>query len=113
MDCVFCKIARGELPAKKLYESELVIVIEDINKVAPVHALVIPKAHYASYIELPATETDLVVELHRAIQEVARVTGVADKGFRVLTNIGRSAGQSVFHLHFHVIGGRDLDVKLG
>ena len=113
MDCIFCKIVKGEIPSKKVYESELVVAFEDINKVAPVHILVIPKAHYDSLMELPVSETNLMVELFHAIQEVARITGVADTGFRVLTNKGRSAGQSVFHQHFHVIGGRDLDIKLG
>ncbi len=113
MDCVFCKIVRGELPAKKLYESERIIAFEDINKVAPVHALVIPKAHYDSFIALPDTESELIVELHRAIQEVARLIGVADTGFRLVTNNGKTAGQSVFHLHFHVIGGRTLELKMG
>ena len=113
MDCVFCKIIHGELPSKKIYESQYVIAFEDINKVAPVHVLIIPKTHYDSLMELPSTDTALIVELNHAIQEVARVTGIANTGFRVVTNKGKTAGQSVFHLHYHVIGGRDLDIKLG
>lgn len=113
MDCVFCKIINGELPAQKVYESAHFIAIEDINKVAPVHVLIIPKTHFESIMELPETEPEIILDLHKAIQSIAKTTGIAESGFRLISNKGRSAGQSVFHLHFHLIGGRELDVKLG
>lgn len=96
-----------------MYESDQVIAFEDINKVAPVHVLVAPKVHLESIIELKADDVSLLSELHKAILAVAQKSGVDQSGFRVVTNRGKSAGQSVFHLHYHVIGGRNLEVTLG
>lgn len=112
MSCVFCKIIAGELPSKTVYESKDVVAFEDISKMAPIHVLVVPKRHMESITDLDSTDTELLAEIHKAVLEVARATGVAETGFRVVTNKGKAAGQSVFHLHFHVLGGRELNVTL-
>lgn len=113
MDCVFCKIAAGELPAKKVFESDQVVAFEDLHKVAPVHVLVIPKVHKDSLLAVAADDAPLLCGLQEAIQTVAHLTGVDKTGFRVITNAGAAAGQTVFHLHFHIIGGRELALTLG
>ncbi|MCI0182941.1 MAG: histidine triad nucleotide-binding protein [Acidibacillus sp.] len=112
MDCIFCRIINGELPSKKIYESEHVLAFEDIQKAAPIHVLIVPKLHVESILELPEDRPELLVELHKAIKEVATLTGVAQEGFRLVSNKGKAAGQTVFHLHFHILGGRDLELTL-
>ncbi len=108
-DNVFAKILRGELPANKVYEDDFVLAFDDINPKTPVHVLVVPKEAYVDYedfIENAAPET--VIGFFQAVQEVARVTGVAESGYRLVTNNGASAGQIVFHFHVHLYGGRPL-----
>ncbi len=108
-DNVFAKILRGELPANKVYEDDFVLAFDDINPKTPVHVLVVPKGAYVDYqdfIENAAPET--VVGFFRAVQQVARLTGVAETGFRLVANNGASAGQIVFHFHVHLYGGRPL-----
>ena len=107
-DCLFCRIVRREVPAKVLFESERVLAFEDIRPQAPVHALVVPKAHFASLDEAPDGSEALLGEVLFAAREVARTKGVAGSGYRVVLNTGRDSGQEVFHIHFHVIGGRRL-----
>ena len=106
-DCLFCKIAAKELDSKIVHESDGVIAFEDINPAAPTHVLVIPKEHIASAQELSAGHSALLGEIFDAISSIAEDRGVAE-GYRVVTNVGRDAGQSVFHLHFHLIGGREM-----
>ena len=113
MDCIFCKIATHEIPAMVVYEDDHVIAFEDIQKVAPIHTLVVPKMHLTSIIELPYDNTALLTSIQKAILHITKTTGVDQSGFRVITNYGTSAGQTVFHLHYHIIGGRDLQVSLG
>jgi histidine triad (HIT) family protein len=103
--CLFCKIVRKEIPAKILFEDEETVAFHDIAGKAPVHVLVIPKAHHASILEVP---TSLGAALFGSIQRVARESGVAESGFRTVANTGQDGGQSVGHLHFHVLGGRPL-----
>ncbi len=108
-DNVFAKILRGELPANKVYEDDFVLAFDDINPKTPVHVLVVPKEAYVDYedfIENAAPET--VIGFFQAVHEVARVTGVAESGYRLVTNNGASAGQIVFHFHIHLYGGRPL-----
>ncbi|MGE5672953.1 MAG: histidine triad nucleotide-binding protein [Mycobacterium leprae] len=107
-DCIFCKIADGEIPASKVYEDDLVMAFKDINPVAPVHVLVIPKRHLESMNDLHAEDTPLLGALIAAAQRVAREQGVAESGYRLVTNIGKDSGQVVKHLHFHVMGGKTL-----
>jgi histidine triad (HIT) family protein len=106
--CLFCNIVAGAIPAKPVYEDSRTLAFTDINPQAPVHLLVIPKQHIPSAHELDATDNELVGHIFQVIAKLAKDTGIAEDGYRVVTNNGPAAGQSVFHLHFHLIGGRDL-----
>lgn len=107
MDCLFCKIASGEIPSKKLFEDERIFAFYDINPEAPVHFLVIPKVHIGSVDEINAENSDIIAHIFETIAKLAVQLGLKN-GYRVVTNVGRDAGQSVEHLHFHVLGGRGL-----
>lgn len=104
---VFTKIINGELPSTKHFENEHLIVIEDINKLAPVHLLIIPKKAYKGLQDVPQNELGILVEIGKAAQVMADRFDLED-GYRLLTNNGEEAGQTVFHLHFHLLGGRRL-----
>jgi histidine triad (HIT) family protein len=106
-DCLFCKVVSGEVPADVVHRGETVVAFRDINPQAPTHVLVIPAEHIASLEMLGDHHAALLASIVSAINEVARNEGVAG-GFRVVTNIGPAAGQSVDHLHFHVLGGRPM-----
>jgi histidine triad (HIT) family protein len=106
--CIFCRIASGEIPAKKVLETDEVVAFHDLAPQAPVHVLVIPKRHLGSLRDAAADAVPLLGRLQLAACEVARECGIAESGFRVVTNTGADAGQSVFHLHLHVLGGRHL-----
>jgi len=108
VSCIFCKIVAGEIPAKTVYQDELVVVIEDINPAAPLHLLLIPRKHIANLLDLTESDDALIGHLHRVSAQIARERGVAEDGFRVVTNTNSAAGQSVFHIHFHLLAGRDL-----
>lgn len=107
MNTVFGKIIKGDLPADKVFESETIIVIKDISPKAPVHLLIIPKKAYPSLQEVPHEDLSIITEIVEVAQNLAKKFDVADN-YRLLTNIGTKAGQSVFHLHFHLIGGKPL-----
>ncbi len=107
-DCLFCRIAGGEIPADIVAEGDGWLAFRDIQPQAPFHVLVIPRAHVSSVAELSAADAELAAELLLAAAEVARGEGVAETGYRIVTNVGERAGQSVFHLHFHVLGGRHM-----
>lgn len=107
VDCLFCKIVAGEIPSEPVIETDGVVAFRDINPAAPTHVLVIPKQHVASVHELTTEHGSILGEMVDVIGRVAEAEGVAD-GYRVVTNVGAKAGQSVFHLHWHVIGGRPL-----
>jgi histidine triad (HIT) family protein len=108
-DCIFCKIAAGEIPAKKLYEDEQAIAIADINPQAPVHALIIPKQHIASLAEIGSSEQEkkLVGHLHGIASQLARQQSLS-RGYRIVINTGPEGGQTVGHLHLHLLGGRQM-----
>jgi histidine triad (HIT) family protein len=108
-DTIFGKIIRREIPAQIVYETERVLAFRDINPVAPVHVLVIPKRRIESVAAAVATDAELLGELMLAAAEVARQEGLEQGGYRVVTNIGADAGQTVFHVHLHVIGGRPME----
>ena len=108
MDCLFCKMASGAIPVKKVYEDELVFAIEDIAPVAPMHLLIIPKRHLANALELTPEHDQLIGAVHRVAAALARERGVAEEGFRLVNNNNAGAGQSVFHIHFHLLAGRKL-----
>jgi histidine triad (HIT) family protein len=107
--CPFCRIASGETRATILFSDDEVVAFHDINPQAPVHVLVIPRRHVASLDQASPADRDLLGRLMLAAADAARRTGITDSGFRVVSNTGRGAGQSVFHLHLHVLGGRRLD----
>jgi histidine triad (HIT) family protein len=106
-DCLFCKIIAGEIPSKKVYEDAHTFAFEDINPQAPTHVLVIPKRHIPAFSALTAADGETLGQLAVAINQVATDRGLTD-GFRVVNNNGRAAGQTVDHLHWHLLGGRDF-----
>jgi histidine triad (HIT) family protein len=113
-DCLFCKIIDGKIPAKKLAESDNAIAIADINPQAPVHALIIPKKHVASLNELTAMDrTELLPALYELADALAKDRGLRESGYRTVINNGESAGQTVFHLHMHVLGGAPMRAGFG
>ena len=112
MDCLFCKIVAGEIPSKIVYEDDLILGFQDISPVAPFHTLFITKAHYANINELSHQPEELAA-LFAAIRKYTLHEGLADDGFRVVSNTGLRAQQSVNHVHIHVIGGRDLQLPPG
>ena len=106
-DCLFCKIIAGEIPSAKVYEDELCYAFKDINPLSPVHFLVIPKQHFASAAEVTPENEAVVGHIYSVIAKLAKEQGFAD-GYRVVTNVGELAGQTVHHIHFHVLSGKQL-----
>lgn len=106
--CIFCKIAAGQIPSKKAYEDEQVLAFYDINAQAPVHVLIIPKKHVPSVLALQLEDDALLGHMFRVAQKLAAELGVAETGFRLVYNTGVDAGQSVLHIHMHLLGGREL-----
>lgn len=107
-DCLFCKIAAGQIPAKIVYQDADVVAFEDINPQAPRHVLVIPRRHIPSMTDITSEDGPVLASIFMAATKIARELGIAESGFRFVTNVGPDAGQSVFHLHFHLLGGRRL-----
>lgn len=113
MDCLFCKIVSGEIPSTKVYEDDKVLAFKDINPLAPVHILVIPKEHIDSVAAVTAENSAVVAHIFEVIAKIAKEQGIDKDGFRVVSNCGENGCQSVKHLHFHILGGRKLDVTMG
>ena len=109
--CLFCKIAAGEIPSTKVYEDEKILAFRDINPMAPSHILVIPKAHIDSVNGITAENSDLVAHIFETIPQIAAEEGLTG-GYRVVSNCGDDAGQTVHHLHFHILGGKTLSVEM-
>lgn len=107
-DCLFCKIIAGDIPSEKIYEDENVFAFRDISPVAPLHALIIPKKHIAMINELESEDSEVVGQLFLAAKIIAKQEGYAEAGFRTIMNCGEAAGQTVFHIHLHLLAGRDL-----
>lgn len=107
-DCIFCKIAAGEIPAELIYQDDQVVGFRDLNPQAPTHVLLIPRKHIASSNDLQAADEALVGHLYRAAAKVARQEGIADSGYRALINCNEDGGQTVFHIHLHLLGGRRM-----
>jgi len=108
MSCLFCRIIAGDIPGTFLYQDDRLVVVQDINPQAPLHALVIPRKHIATLNDLSAEDDGLVGEMVRRAALVAHEKGVAEGGYRAVLNCNREAGQTVFHIHLHVIGGRPM-----
>ena len=111
-NCLFCKIVKGEIPSEKIFENEDVLCFKDINPVAPIHILVIPKKHIASLLEVDKEDSRLIAKIYETINKIARDLEFEKDGFRVITNCGKDAGQEVMHLHFHVLAGKKLGTKI-
>lgn len=108
-NCIFCKIISGEIPSKTVFEDEQIFVIEDIGPQAPLHLLVLPKKHFVNCLDMTADDDALVGYAYRKAGEIAKQKGYAESGFRIVQNNGEGAGQSVFHIHFHLLAGRDFN----
>ena len=111
MDCIFCKIAHGEIPSNKVYEDDDMLAFYDINPMAKVHVLVIPKAHIENVDAVNADNTAVVAKIFAKIGDIAKMAGITN-GYRVISNCGADAKQSVMHLHFHILGGQELPEKM-
>lgn len=111
-NCLFCKIIKREIPSTIVYEDEEILAFRDIHPVAPVHVLVIPKKHISSLVDLEPEDEALVGRIYSVINKIAKQENIFESGFRVIVNCGEDGGQEVKHLHFHLIGGKKLGVKL-
>ena len=107
-DCLFCRIVSGAVPSNFVYQDEQVMAFEDINPQAPVHVLVIPRRHIPSVAEFTSSDAGLLGQMLQACVKIAVQKGISQQGYRIVTNTGPNAGQSVFHVHLHVLGGRHL-----
>ena len=107
-ECIFCKIGAGEIPSEKVYEDELVVAFRDINPQSPTHIVVIPRKHIPSLSDIIAGDDMVVGRLVRVSAQIAREEGISDGGYRVVANCGAAAGQTVDHVHFHLLGGREM-----
>ena len=108
-DCLFCKIVAGEIPSQKVHEDEQFVVFRDINPQAPTHVLIIPRRHIERLTDLGESETKLIGEMQLLANKIAEQEGIVAGGFRTVFNCGEGAGQSVWHIHMHLLGGRPMD----
>jgi histidine triad (HIT) family protein len=113
MDCIFCKIAAGSIPSNKIYEDESILAFHDIQPLAKVHVLIIPKKHIATMNEVEPEDWSLIGGIHRAAQQIARELGIAESGYRLVNNCGKEGGQVVYHIHYHLLGGEQLEPLKG
>ncbi len=108
MTCIFCEIAAGKIPAQVIVDTETVLAFRDVSPQAPVHVLVVPKKHVENVLDLERTDPDLIIQLLNAFKTVVQIENIESSGFRIVTNTGDDGGQSVNHLHFHILGGRHM-----
>ncbi|MBE5819933.1 MAG: histidine triad nucleotide-binding protein [Clostridiales bacterium] len=111
-NCIFCKIINKEIPSTIVFEDDEILAFRDINPVAPVHVLVIPKKHISKLTELEENDEVIIGKIYKKINEIAKTEKIFEKGFRVIVNCGEDGGQEVGHLHFHLIGGKKLGTKI-
>lgn len=111
-DCIFCKILAGELPSKKVYEDDAVLAIEDIAPAAPIHVVLFPKIHVTGALDTRLTP-ELLAAMYGAVQKIAAKLQIEEAGFRLVTNVGPDGGQSIHHLHFHMLAGRRFGASFG
>ncbi len=111
-ECIFCKIIKGEIPSNNVYENDETVVFKDINPVAPIHVLVVPKVHIESLEELNEQNIDIIGKIHLAILRTTKLLGINEEGYRVIMNCGKNGGQTVPHLHYHIIGGAEFSEKI-
>ncbi|MCL2860207.1 MAG: histidine triad nucleotide-binding protein [Oscillospiraceae bacterium] len=110
-DCIFCKIIKKEIPSEIVYEDEEIIAFEDINPVAPIHTLIVPKKHITSLVELKEEDTNLIGKIYLVANKIAEQKGILERGFRVVVNCGKEGGQVVPHIHYHLLGGKQLPTR--
>lgn len=110
-DCIFCKIVNKEI-GNLIFENEYVAAFDDLNPQAPVHTLIVPKKHIKNVEELENEDMIYIVEIHKAIKEIAKQKNVSETGYRIINNCGRDAGQTVMHIHYHLLAGKDLGEKI-
>jgi len=108
MDCIFCKILEKKIPAKIIYEDDLVIAFEDVNPQSPVHALIIPRKHISTNLDITEKDNALIGHMFQAANKIAKDKGIAERGFRLVMNCNPESGQTVFHVHLHILGGRHM-----
>ena len=108
MDCIFCKIIDGEIPSKKIYEDEFVYAFEDIERASPIHILIVPKKHFETILDIKEKDANLIGSVFMAANKIADKLNFGKKGFRIVTNCKGDAGQTVFHVHFHLLAGRKM-----
>ena len=113
MDCLFCKIMEGEIPSTKVYENEMVYAFRDIEPQAPEHVIIIPKVHIKSADEITPENSKYIAAVFEAAAVIAKELGISEKGYRIVNNCGEAAGQTVHHIHFHLMGGRDFGWPAG
>ena len=113
MDCVFCKIATGEIPGDFVYKDEEVLAFRDINPIAPTHILIVPKKHVVSLVQLTEQDLPMVAKMVQIASDLAQKEGIAERGYRLVINTGKDGTQLVQHLHLHLIGGRQLSGRIG
>ena len=111
-DCIFCKIVNKQIPSNIVYENEKVVVFKDISPVAPVHVLIVPKEHVSGLNDITVENAGIIVDIHLAAKEAAQILEIEEKGYRLINNCGLEAGQTVFHIHYHLIGGMNLGPKI-
>ena len=111
-ECLFCRIIKGTIPSSKVYEDEYVYAFKDIEPVAPVHILVVPKKHISNLNEISDEDEKILGKIFLAIKKIAKELGIDEKGYRVINNCGKDAGQTVMHLHFHLLAGVEMGEKL-
>ena len=107
-NCIFCKIINKEVPSKIVYEDEKVLAFDDINSKAPIHVLLISKEHFGTLNEIPEEKKDILSRLLLIARQIAQEKGIAESGYRIVLNTERDSGQEVFHIHFHLLGGRQM-----
>ncbi len=111
-DCLFCKIIKGEIPANKVYEDEEILAFHDIKPAAPIHILVIPKKHITSLAHMEKEDEAIIGKIYGVINKIAEDKGFKEEGYRVVVNCGKNGGQTVMHLHFHILAGRQFGEKI-
>jgi histidine triad (HIT) family protein len=107
-DCIFCKIVQKKIPSRIVYEDEISLAFEDINPQAPVHTLIIPKKHISTLLDIPEDDSGLIGHLFRIANKLAKDKGIAERGYRLVANCNPESGQTVYHIHIHLLGGRRM-----
>ncbi len=107
-DCIFCKIVNKQIPSKIIYEDEIAVAFEDVNPQAPVHALIIPKKHIPTLADFSEEDYGIIPHIFKIANRIAKEKGIAERGYRIVNNCNAESGQTVFHIHFHLLGGRQM-----